>query len=249
MNNSRPLVTFANFTFNQEKFVRPAVEAALALDYSPLVIRVSDDASSDSTFEIVQEVCKAYKGPHTVICTKNNANLGISKHVSKVNPQAEGELLVLGAGDDVSVPSRVSKIVACYLKGERRSHYFCSSVRGTDIHGNLPGKYQSPGHAAKSSIVLSGLCSFPISIGAAEGWTKTLIDSFPPMKESVWAEDQVNGIRIYHQRRLDAMHLKRYDFEILIWIKVMVLSALLTVSPLLSILRRNLTTQRFCKYL
>jgi glycosyltransferase involved in cell wall biosynthesis len=45
----RPLISFMLFAYNQEHYIRRAVEAAMAQTYSPLEIILSDDASSDGT--------------------------------------------------------------------------------------------------------------------------------------------------------------------------------------------------------
>jgi glycosyltransferase involved in cell wall biosynthesis len=60
--NDRPLVTFALFTYNRERYIREAVEGAFSQTYSPLEIILSDDCSSDSTFEIIREMAGAYVG-------------------------------------------------------------------------------------------------------------------------------------------------------------------------------------------
>ena len=46
--SDRPLVTFALFAYNQEKYIREAVEGAFAQTYAPLEIILSDDCSTDS---------------------------------------------------------------------------------------------------------------------------------------------------------------------------------------------------------
>jgi len=47
----RPLVTFALVAYNQEQYIREAVEGAFAQTYEPLEIILSDDCSSDRTVE------------------------------------------------------------------------------------------------------------------------------------------------------------------------------------------------------
>ena len=42
---ARPLVTFALFAYNQEKYIREAVEGAFSQTYEPLEIILSDDYS------------------------------------------------------------------------------------------------------------------------------------------------------------------------------------------------------------
>ena len=55
--SDRPLVTLVLVSYNQEKYIREAVDAAFAQTYSPLTIEISDDASVDKTYEIIQQMC------------------------------------------------------------------------------------------------------------------------------------------------------------------------------------------------
>ena len=107
----RPLVTFALFAFNQEKFIREAVNAALNQEYESLEIILSDDCSTDSTFEIIKSIASEYAGPHKLIINKNSINLGLAKHFSEIVRMAQGEIIVVAAGDDISLPQRVLKTV------------------------------------------------------------------------------------------------------------------------------------------
>ena len=63
----RPLVTFALFAYNQEKYIREAVEGTFSQTYEPLEIILSDDCSSDRTFEIMEEMAATYDGPHATL--------------------------------------------------------------------------------------------------------------------------------------------------------------------------------------
>ena len=190
-----PLVTLSIISYNQEKYIREAVLAAFAQTYSPLVVAFSDDASPDSTYEIIQEICATYRGPHSIRHMKNETNLGLAEHINLINQLAEGELIVVGAGDDISVPDRVERIVQEYLNGGKKSHYFYSLVTAMTEDGTLQGSYQSPGHQAASSIVRAGLANYPIAIGASQAWTKHLATHFGPMNRNIWAEDQIFGFR------------------------------------------------------
>lgn len=109
-----PLVTFALFAFNQEKYIRAAVEAALAQTYSPLEIIFSDDCSSDRTYQIMCEMVANYKGPHRVRVLQTDSNIGTFAHVMNSVRLSAGKLLVLAAGDDVSMPNRVGVLVEAW---------------------------------------------------------------------------------------------------------------------------------------
>ncbi len=111
----KPLVSFCLFTYNQEEFIKDALIGAFTQTYSPLEIIVSDDCSSDNTFEIIQTVVSQYKGEHKVIINRNKTNLGIRKHWNKLTLEiAKGTIIVAAAGDDVSLPNRVERSVQLF---------------------------------------------------------------------------------------------------------------------------------------
>lgn len=116
LNTEGPLVTFALFAYNQEKYIREAIEGVFSQTYESLEIILSDDCSSDRTFEIMQEMVAVYEGPHKVIARRNICNLGTVEHVLTVVKIAKGQLIAMGAGDDISVPNRIDRQVEFWKK-------------------------------------------------------------------------------------------------------------------------------------
>lgn len=114
----RPLVTLAVFAYNQEQYIREAVEGAIAQTYEPLEIILSDDCSSDRTFEIMHEMAAAYEGAHNVYVRRNIFNLGTSQHVQLAFAESSGQLFVVAAGDDISTPDRVEVLVETWIAAE-----------------------------------------------------------------------------------------------------------------------------------
>ena len=108
------LVTFALFAYNQEKYIREAVQAAFAQTYEPLEIILSDDCSSDRTFEIMEAMAADYTGPHRVRAVQTPTNLGVTAHVLLRGSEANGEIVVVAAGDDVSKSERCSEHIPIY---------------------------------------------------------------------------------------------------------------------------------------
>lgn len=102
----RPLVTFALFAHNQEEYIREAIEGEFALTYEQLEIILSDDCSTDLTFEVMQEIADTYDGPNEVRARQNVVNLGLAGHVNTVVQHSNGEILLLSAGYDISLPNR-----------------------------------------------------------------------------------------------------------------------------------------------
>ena len=105
-----PAVTFGLVAYNQENYVREAIEGAFAQQFSPLEIILSDDHSADRTFAIMEEMAASYRGPHTVRARREPSNVGTVQHVMNLARAAGGELLVIAAGDDISYPDRAEAL-------------------------------------------------------------------------------------------------------------------------------------------
>jgi glycosyltransferase involved in cell wall biosynthesis len=101
-----PLVTFALFAYNQEEFIESAVLSAFSQTFSPMEIILSDDCSSDKTYEIIQKLATEYSGLNHVIVRRNQVNKGIASHFNDVLQLARGEFIIVAAGDDISLPTR-----------------------------------------------------------------------------------------------------------------------------------------------
>jgi glycosyltransferase involved in cell wall biosynthesis len=192
MSESRvtPLVSFILISYNQEKFIREAVIAALNQEYSQLEIIISDDHSSDSTFEIIKEIASDYSGPHNLVINRNAKNLGLARHFSSMVARAKGEIIVVAAGDDISLPHRALKTVEIL-----RSNPEASFVSFTDVIIDEDGKVQKSKIISKPKKLqyitlaeyISG-SSFPFS-GASRGFRKKIFEVFGNLNEACPTED------------------------------------------------------------
>lgn len=177
-----PLVTFVLFHYNQESLVAGAMKAALAQDYSPLEIIVSDDCSSDGTWAAIQRVADRYRGPHQLRVVRNESNMGIGPHVGKVGMMARGELIVQADGDDISAPSRVSRIVAEWVANGKPEGALHSAVRIPDKNGQYRVSKGRGADPAKASLDYFVRNQFRGQFyGAAAAYTKGVFSRFPPL--------------------------------------------------------------------
>lgn len=185
----RPLVTFALFAYNQEKYIREAVEGAFAQTYEPLEIILSDDCSTERTFEIMQEMAQAYRGPHAVRLNRNPKNMGISPHVRHVHEMCNGVFIVHAAGDDISLPNRTEIIVRCFLDTNDppslvASNSLSITESGEEKHvlsPDLPSTVRLYPCATKIVSPPGGGCTYAI--------TKDLVDGFKAPDWRIIAED------------------------------------------------------------
>lgn len=188
----RPLVTFALFAYNQEQYVREAIEGAFAQTYEPLEIILSDDCSTDRTFEIMQEMAAGYYGPHKVRIRTNGINLGTAAHFSLVAEAASGILVVVAAGDDISKPERTQRLVSRWRdSGMQRGIYHSNALRFVDGEPIFNAKQIKPkkilsDQEAKARIAKGG--SYYI-LSPTFMYTKDFLNLFPPLLGGSIVED------------------------------------------------------------
>ena len=105
-----PRATVLLLAYHTAALVEAAIAGALAQTV-PCRIIVSDDCSPDGTGERIERALAGYQGPHEVRVFRNPANLGLGAHLSARMADACGEIVVLMAGDDVSYPDRVQRML------------------------------------------------------------------------------------------------------------------------------------------
>ena len=81
--------------YNQQEYIYEGVKAALAQSGEPIEIIISDDASSDNTFTIIQQAIADYSGPNKIIVNRNAKNMGVIAHTNKILKIAKGKILYL----------------------------------------------------------------------------------------------------------------------------------------------------------
>lgn len=101
-----PLVTVITVTYNSAKYVRDAIESVLNQTYKNIEYIIADDASTDSTWEIVNE----YKDPR-IISFRNEINLKEYPNRNKALGFAKGEYVVFIDGDDLIFPHGIETFV------------------------------------------------------------------------------------------------------------------------------------------
>ncbi len=106
----RPTISYVVTAYNIEQYIEESINCAFSQTFSPLEIVLSDDCSTDRTYEIMERMAKAYKGPHSIVLNRNAVNLGITRHMNKAYLElASGELIIAAHGDDLSLPERAER--------------------------------------------------------------------------------------------------------------------------------------------
>ncbi len=188
----RPLITFAVVAYNQERYIREAVEGAFAQTYSPLEIILSDDCSPDGTFEIMKAMASSYRGPHRVVLNRNPSNLGICPHINAVMEKAQGELIVSAAGDDISLAHRTETTYAVWRGCGGPDYLFFGIREFSEVGGGTKRFVFDPLTATPDGMIARAGMTL---LAPGEAWHRRLFDVFGPLPPGVMTEDKSVAFR------------------------------------------------------
>ena len=191
---SQPTLSVLVVAYQQEKTIASAVDSALNQTAEGLEIILSDDASDDGTFAIMQEASSGYNGPHIVHCIKQPKNLGLNQHLNRLIETAKADQVMCMAGDDVSYPFRSEKVIEAFSKFDALLvHSLADTMDAVGKPINYQ-KYRSAGFF-KSTDPFQIATSGALYLGASVAFHKDLIRKYGPLPDSLAYEDLVLGFR------------------------------------------------------
>lgn len=127
-----PLVSVILTTYNHEKFIRECLSSVYAQDYPCIELIVIDNASTDKTLHLIEEV----KERHTdLILVRNVFNKGLCKAFNQGLSMAKGKYVIDLSGDDVFFPDRISSQVAAFESCSEDYAVVFTNARYIDVDG------------------------------------------------------------------------------------------------------------------
>jgi len=194
---SLPSVSVIFLSYNQEAYVREALQSILAQDLPEFEVVIGDDASRDSTRRIIEEEVAAYRGKARIVLLPPAPNLGIIRNFNRIVAASSGEILVAAAGDDVSHPRRLRRI-AEYFRDHPGCFAHYSNARVVDAAGAVlrPTWYHHDGVIVGSFDPRSFHLYQGVQFcGATASYRAEVHRKFPPMYGVIGGEDGPSIIR------------------------------------------------------
>lgn len=87
-----------SITYNQEQYVRQMIESVMSQSILPYEFIISDDCSTDNTWNIIQEYKQKF--PEIIKAYHHEKNLGLYKNLNFALSQVTGDILCTLGGDD-----------------------------------------------------------------------------------------------------------------------------------------------------
>lgn len=199
-------------TYNQEPWVVEAVESALAQQQCRLELFISDDASTDQTWERIQTAISGYTGPHRITLNRNESNLGLAKHLNLCMEMIGGDIVIAAAGDDVSFPLRARLLIDEFLRSDALlvfSDYVPIGLTAKDFPEEFKNRMFQFHHAPLDAIV-SSMSLYP---GATGAWRRLLFDRYGDIADGCF-EDLILGFRAALEMRVSSLPHKLVGYRV-----------------------------------
>lgn len=114
MTTEAPLVSVIALCYNHERFVREAIESVLNQTYSNIEIIIVDDASTDNSRLVIEQLTKEYSQIKYIPLEKN---IGSCAAFNIGYKASKGDFIIDFATDDVLLPTRIENGVSALKNG------------------------------------------------------------------------------------------------------------------------------------
>ncbi|HMG83870.1 MAG TPA: glycosyltransferase [Ferruginibacter sp.] len=126
-----PLVSVVLCTYNGDKYLEAQLQSILTQTYSSLEIIICDDASTDSTQQLISNY--ALKDDR-ISYFFNEKNIGVNKNFEQGFLKAAGEFIAIADQDDIWKPEKIQKQLALFFADDIVLVHIGSAVfTGTEL--------------------------------------------------------------------------------------------------------------------
>lgn len=127
MSATAPGVTMVVACYNHAPFVEQALTSAFAQDYPNVAVIVTDDASTDDTQEVVRGTLAEHGWAAETLF--HTTNVGVCRTFNEVLARIETPYVCFPAGDDWSLPNRIStQVAAIEAAGPNCALAYCDAI-------------------------------------------------------------------------------------------------------------------------
>ena len=182
-------------TYNQKETCVEAISSLLAQTLALDLIIVSDDCSTDGTYELIADYFSKNGKPSNVDLYKSEKNLGFIPHFNTLLKRhcRDIDLIFYNAGDDISEANRVEEFYREYVT-QGKPRYFLGHSYVTSFGSGTEEILVPPIESIKDNRELCLIAS-AYHIGASQVFTGALFFDFGPILFDDCYEDLTLGYR------------------------------------------------------
>ncbi len=184
-----PLVTIVCLSYNHANYIETALNSIWNLAYPNVQVIMADDASTDASQKVIQELVKDKK----VELLLNKTNIGHCKTFNKALALAKGVFIIDLAADDILLPQSVSIGVAELQKKGNNFGVFYADAEFINENGKITSRHLTQSFFKKKPVpqgdVYSSLLALYFINPVTMIYRKSMIDELGGYNESLNYED------------------------------------------------------------
>ncbi len=176
----RPLVSIVVINYNYERFLRNAVDSALAQTYPNVEVIAVDDGSTDQSRDVIE----SYGGQISFVFKRNGG------HGSALNAgfaASRGELVIFLDADDELLPSAVAEVAQAWRPGIAKVQFQLEIVDADRVPlGMRVPEFEGflPNGDLRSLIRRCG--GYPSAPSSANAFNRAALERLMPLDEHDW---------------------------------------------------------------
>ncbi len=178
--SGRPLVSIIINNYNYGRYLRAAIDSALAQTYSHIEVIVVDDGSTDESREVIKSYAKR-------ILPVIKANGGQGSALNAGFAASRGGIVMFLDADDALLPEAVDQVVKAWRPGVAKAQFQLEMVddRGKPLGMRVP-PFDGfiPNGVIRDRIVRFG--EYPITPLSGTAYARTAVTRLMPLDEATW---------------------------------------------------------------
>lgn len=139
---ARPLVSMVIPCYNHMDYVQQSISSIINQDYENIELLIIDDGSSDKSVEVIETMLDACRKRFVRFEFRSRENRGLSATLNEALEWANGIYFAALASDDVLLPTKTSKLIAC-LQREPVAAAAFGGAEIIDDSGHIIGIFKS----------------------------------------------------------------------------------------------------------
>jgi glycosyltransferase involved in cell wall biosynthesis len=178
--SARILVSIVIPNYNYGRYLRIAIDSALAQTYSPVEVIVVDDGSTDDSREVIE----SYRDRIAPIIKGNGG------HGSALNAgyaKSRGEIVIFLDADDELMPDAVDQVLKAWRPGVAKAQFQLEMVdeNGKPLGERVPAFDDFfPNGDIRDRITRFG--EYPSSPSSGNAYARSALERLMPMDETLW---------------------------------------------------------------
>lgn len=126
--SSSPMVSIICTVYNQEDYVKEALDSVLLTDYSHLELMIVDNGSADNSSKRIKEWMQAHEEKLPVVLISRKIGIPYCESFNKAFEQAKGEYFIDLSGDDLICNEHISKSVEALENNPQAAVCFSDAI-------------------------------------------------------------------------------------------------------------------------